>query len=156
MLSFILVLKYCGKSKLYVYLKKVCTILYLTYLKETNVDFHHDKNFIMVKKLKETPTCSVDYAFRRIGGKYKGRIMWHLHMKHVLRYGELKRTLPDITTKMLNQTLSELEEDELIIRNAYHEVPPKVEYNLSDVGKELIPIIEHLKTWGDKKMKEKK
>lgn len=96
--------------------------------------------------------CGVEYAFKRIGGKYKGRILWHLSLKTVLRYGELSRTLPDITTKMLTQTLRELEEDQLIMRKMYHEVPPKVEYSLSDTGQELIPFIEHLHNWGKKQL----
>jgi DNA-binding HxlR family transcriptional regulator len=96
--------------------------------------------------------CGVEYAFKRIGGKYKGRILWHLGMKPVLRYGELSRTLPDITTKMLTQTLRELEEDKLIIRKMYHEVPPKVEYSLSNTGQELIPFLEHLHYWGEKQL----
>ncbi len=99
-----------------------------------------------------TQLCAVDYAFKRIGGKYKARILWYLDMKSVLRYGELRRTLPDITTKMLTQTLRELEEDKLIIRKMYHEVPPRVEYSLSETGKELIPFIAHLHKWGKKQM----
>ncbi len=98
-------------------------------------------------------TCAVDYAFRRIGGKYKGRLLWYLHEKQVLRYGELKRTIVDATPKMLTQTLRELEEDQLIERKVYHEVPPKVEYYLTDTGKELIPFIRHLHGWGIKQMK---
>jgi DNA-binding HxlR family transcriptional regulator len=96
--------------------------------------------------------CGVEYAFKRIGGKYKGRILWHLSLKEVLRYGELSRTLPDITTKMLTQTLRELEEDKLIIREMYHEVPPKVEYSLSATGLELIPFINYLHNWGQKQL----
>lgn len=109
----------------------------------------------MEKRKKECPaitTCSVDYAFRRIGGKYKGRILWYLHENMILRYGELGRTLPDITTKMLTQTLRELETDNLINRKVYHEVPPKVEYSLTEIGKELIPFISYLKEWGDKQI----
>lgn len=96
--------------------------------------------------------CPVDYAFKRIGGKYKARILWYLHIKTVLRYGELSRTLPDITTKMLTQTLRELEDDKLITRKMYHEVPPKVEYSLSETGLELIPFIKHLHNWGKKQI----
>ena len=110
----------------------------------------------MQKKSKEIPTCSVDYAFRRIGGKYKGRILWHIHLNRVLRYGELRRTLPDITTKMLTQTLRELEDDLLVHRKVFHEVPPKVEYTLTEIGNELIPFIAFLKEWGDKQIKKKK
>lgn len=104
-------------------------------------------------KISETTQiCGVDYAFKRIGGKYKGRILWHLNSKTVLRYGELSRTLPDITTKMLTQSLRELEDYKFIIRKIYHEVPPKVEYSLTDTGRELISVIEHLNNWGKKQL----
>ncbi len=95
-------------------------------------------------------TCSVDYAFKRIGGKYKGRILWNLSNATILRYGELRKTLSDVTPKMLTQSLRELEDDELILRKVFHEIPPKVEYSLTSVGSELIPFINHLKLWGDK------
>ena len=97
--------------------------------------------------------CAVEYAFKRIGGKYKARVLWHLNLKTVLRYGELTRTLPDITTKMLTQTLRELEADNLINRKMFPEVPPKVEYTLTDIGLELIPFIKDLNNWGEKQMK---
>lgn len=95
--------------------------------------------------------CAVDYAFQRIGGKYKGRILWLLR-DGFLRYGELKRALVVITPKMLTQTLRELEADELIVRKVYLEVPPKVEYSLTDSGKELIPFIGLMRSWGEKQM----
>lgn len=103
----------------------------------------------MKKYLIEEASCPVDYAFKRIGGKYKGRILWHLHLENIMRYGELKRTLFDITPKMLTQTLRELETDDLVYRKVYKEVPPKVEYSLTETGLELIPFIQHLKEWGD-------
>ncbi|HEX8376529.1 MAG TPA: helix-turn-helix domain-containing protein [Pedobacter sp.] len=109
----------------------------------------------MTKKNQESAMCAVDYAFRRIGGKYKARILWHIHSSTILRYGELKRTLPDITTKMLTQSLRELEDDSLINRKVFHEVPPKVEYTLTDISKELIPSIKLIMEWGDKQMKQK-
>ncbi|RPE09003.1 transcriptional regulator [Chitinophaga lutea] len=102
---------------------------------------------------KQSPMCSVDFAFRRIGGKYKGRILWYLHLNRVLRYGELRRHITDITPKMLSQTLRELEEDHLIHREVYHEVPPRVEYSLTDVGAELVPFINHLRMWGEQRMR---
>ncbi|SHM64897.1 transcriptional regulator, HxlR family [Chitinophaga jiangningensis] len=105
------------------------------------------------KSCSEAATCSVDYAFKRIGGKYKGRILWYLHEHSILRYGELSRTMPDITTKMLTQTLRELESDHLINRKVYLEVPPKVEYTLTEVGQGLVPFIRYLKEWGDEQMK---
>lgn len=105
-----------------------------------------------MKKSTTAPSCSVDYAFRRIGGKYKGRILWYLHHKQVLRYGELRKILQDVTPKMLTQTLRELETDLLIYRKVYHEVPPKVEYSLTETGAELIPFIQYLKDWGDQQI----
>ena len=102
--------------------------------------------------MNEDLICSVDFAFKRIGGKYKGRIIWYLHQKSVLRYGELNKTIKDITTKMLTQTLRELEADHLIARKVYKEVPPKVEYSLTETGSELIPFINHLRKWGDEQI----
>ena len=102
------------------------------------------------KKLKKS-YCGVDYAFQRIGGKHKGRIMWYLK-DGILRYGGLKKVIQGITPKMLTQTLKELEADGLILRKSYHEVPPRVEYSLSESGFELIPFIEQMKNWADKKM----
>ena len=108
----------------------------------------------MPKKKLDTPVCSLDYALRKIGGKYKGRTLWYIYNENnVLRYGELKRVLQNITSKMLTQTLRELEKDQLIHREVYREVPPRVEYSLTDTGMELIPFIEHLRKWGEKQMK---
>ena len=99
----------------------------------------------------EKAHCPVDYAFRRVGGKYKGRILWVLR-DDVLRYGELKRAIVGITPKMLTQTLKELESDELVLRKVYLEVPPKVEYSLTKTGLELIPLIRQLRSWGVNRM----
>jgi DNA-binding HxlR family transcriptional regulator len=104
----------------------------------------------MAKKIKKA-ACAVDYAFQRIGGKYKARILWVLR-DGVLRYGELKKAIVGITPKMLTQTLKELEEDKLVVRKAYYEIPPKVEYRISDCGKELIPFIALLRGWGEKQL----
>lgn len=107
----------------------------------------------MSKKITVLPSCAVDFAFKRIGGKYKGRIIWYIHNnKHVLRYGELRRLIKDITPKMLTQTLRELEEDGLVHRAVFNEVPPRVEYSLTDTGRELIPFIEYLRDWGEKQI----
>jgi DNA-binding HxlR family transcriptional regulator len=105
----------------------------------------------MAQKFSKTD-CTVDFAFQRIGGKYKGRIIWYIHSHTVLRYGELRRMITGITAKMLTQTLRELEEDQLINRKVYYQVPPKVEYSLTESGTELIPFIMHLNKWGEKQM----
>lgn len=104
----------------------------------------------MEKKMKKA-YCPVDYAFQRIGGKYKGRIIWCLR-EGCLRYGELIREVEGISPKMLTQTLKELEEDRLIIRIAYPVVPPHVEYRLSETGMGLLPFIDQMRIWGEQQM----
>lgn len=102
------------------------------------------------------PMCSIDYAFRRIGGKYKARILLYLHRNDVLRYGELRRSVIDITPKMLTQSLRELEEDELVRRKVYKELPPRVEYTLTKMGTKMVPFIKMLREWGDLQMEKGK
>lgn len=93
--------------------------------------------------------CSVEAALHVIGGKWKGVILYRLMVGEVLRFNELRRLLPNITQRMLTNQLRELENDGLVMRKVYPEVPPKVEYRLSDHGKTLIPVIQALKQWGD-------
>jgi DNA-binding HxlR family transcriptional regulator len=138
---------------MYIPLAQVCTNLYPTYQKYSITDLQLNK---MDKKNREPEICAVDYAFRRIGGKYRARILWNIYKQGVLRYGELKRKLPDITTKMLTQSLRELEDDNLINRKVFHEVPPKVEYTLTVVGEELMPSIQLIMEWGENQIKKKK
>ncbi|WP_321515684.1 helix-turn-helix domain-containing protein [Marinifilum fragile] len=111
----------------------------------------------MTKKKSDAPICALDYAFRRIGGKHKARILWYIYQQNnVLRYGELKKMVQNITSKMLTQTLRELEEDNLLNRKVYPVVPPKVEYSLTETGKELIPFIDHIGAWGRAQMEKEK
>ncbi|ALU35119.1 putative HTH-type transcriptional regulator YtcD [Clostridium ljungdahlii DSM 13528] len=81
-----------------------------------------------------------------IGGKWKPLIIWHLG-ENTLRFSELKRALPNITQKMLTQQLRALEEDQLVNRFVYAEVPPKVEYSLTEKGKTLLPVLSTLCNW---------
>ncbi|WP_426580845.1 winged helix-turn-helix transcriptional regulator [Mucilaginibacter sp. R-33] len=106
----------------------------------------------MDKKSKhEAPKCGIDYAFQRIGGKYKGRILWRLR-NGTMRYGELRRTVTGVTSKMLTQALRELEDDRLILRQVHVEVPPRVEYTLTDTGRELLPFLQLLRDWAKHQM----
>jgi len=82
-----------------------------------------------------------------IGGKWKALIVWHLG-ENTLRFSDLKRTMPGITQKMLTQQLRELERDGLVHRFVYAEVPPKVEYSLTEAGKTLLPFLTSLYQWG--------
>lgn len=108
-----------------------------------------------MNKTETIAYCPVDYAFKRIGGKYKGRILWVIR-DGFMRYGELKRAIVGITPKMLTQSLRELESDELVSRKVYLEVPPRVEYSLTRTGEELIPFIKQLRSWGVKQMSKDK
>ena len=92
--------------------------------------------------------CPVETSLELISGKWKPRLLWKLHQNEVLRFGEFKRQLPDITPKMLTQQLRELEHDGLIVRTVYAEVPPRVEYRLSPLGESLRPILDAVAAWG--------
>lgn len=94
--------------------------------------------------------CSVAYTLFVVGGKWKWLILFKLFQNGVQRYGEIKRTIPSITHKMLSQQLKELEYEQLIHREEYHQIPPKVEYSLTEKGKTLIPILELMAQWGMK------
>jgi len=91
--------------------------------------------------------CPVEAALDVIGGKWKPLILWALR-DNVLRFGELRKELPGVNTKMLTKQLRELEEDGVVTRKVYPEVPPRVEYRITDFGKTLIPILEALCNWG--------
>lgn len=89
----------------------------------------------------------VELSLDIIGGKWKIPIIWSLN-ESSRRYGELRKSLPKVTHKMLTQQLRELEADEIITRKVYPEVPPKVEYSLTLLGKSIIPVIDLLNEWG--------
>ena len=91
--------------------------------------------------------CPVEAALDVIGGKWKPLILWALG-DNVLRFGELQKSLPGVNTKMLTKQLRELEGDGVISRTVYPEVPPRVEYAITDFGRTLIPILDALCTWG--------
>lgn len=95
------------------------------------------------------PGCSVEAAISLIDGKWKCVILWHLHKQGTLRFNELRRQFPVITQRMLTNQLRELEADGLIDREVYAQVPPKVEYSLSERGRGLETILLALKSWGD-------
>ena len=84
-----------------------------------------------------------------IGGKWKTIILYMLY-DQTLRFGELKKSIPNITQKMLTQQLRELEVDGLVTRVAYNEIPPRVEYSLTEYAKELGPILGQLCEWGSR------
>jgi DNA-binding HxlR family transcriptional regulator len=98
---------------------------------------------------QETPQyiCGVAVSLEIIGGKWKGVILWHLCHK-TLRFSQLRRRLQGVTQKMLTQQLRELERDKLVNRKVYAEVPPRVEYSLTELGRTLEPTLRQLCEWG--------
>ena len=96
----------------------------------------------------EVNAVPFSYTMSLINGKWKMHILFWLSKKDVLRYGELKKVLGDITHKMLSSQLKELENDKLIIRTEYKQIPPKVEYKLSELGLSLMPVLNAICSWG--------
>ncbi|MDI9614797.1 winged helix-turn-helix transcriptional regulator [Methanothermobacter sp.] len=91
--------------------------------------------------------CSVEAAINEIGGKWKSLVLCALK-DGKLRFSEINRKIPRITQRMLTKTLRELEANGLINRIVYPEVPPRVEYSLTEKGKSVIPILDELCEWG--------
>jgi DNA-binding HxlR family transcriptional regulator len=98
--------------------------------------------------LRASPACPVEGTLEIIGGKWKGVILYHL-MGGTLRFNELRRRINNVTQRMLTNQLRELEANGLIERTVYAQVPPRVDYALTDLGRSLEPIILALKQWGD-------
>ncbi|GIP47467.1 helix-turn-helix transcriptional regulator [Paenibacillus sp. DXFW5] len=92
--------------------------------------------------------CPVEFTLDVIGGKWKGVLLYHL-INGPIRFNEFRRICPTITQRMLTLQLRELEEDGIVHREVYHQVPPKVEYSLTEFGQTLIPIIQKMKEWGE-------
>lgn len=92
----------------------------------------------------------MEVALEVVSGKWKSVIIWHLHEEEVIRFNEFLRIIPGITQKMLTQQLRNLEHANLINRKVYQTVPATVEYSLTPLGEELIPILKSLNLWGQK------
>ncbi len=91
--------------------------------------------------------CPIDITIKTIGGKWKPIILHHL-LSGTKRFSELRRLTPDITQKMLTQQLRELEQEKLVERRVYPEVPPRVEYSLTEYGRKLEQVLKTLSEWG--------
>lgn len=100
------------------------------------------------KKDCDLAPCPVMTTLEVIGGKWKPAILWELQQHGIRRFGALKQSLQPITQKMLTQQLRELEADGIIHRKIYPEIPPRVEYTLTDYGNTLTPILQEMAHWG--------
>jgi DNA-binding HxlR family transcriptional regulator len=101
----------------------------------------------MIKVNGKNYTCPIEVSMDLIAGKWKLLIMWHLRNK-TRRFGELQRKIPNVTQKMLTQQLRELEAANLVRREVYPVVPPKVEYSLTEFGDAFKPILNMMLVWG--------
>ena len=97
--------------------------------------------------MQQTDRCPVEATLDLIGGKYKALILWHLSEQR-LRFSQLQKLLQHATPKMLTQQLRELEAQQLIHREVFPIIPPKVEYSLTDLGRSLLPILVAMRDWG--------
>jgi DNA-binding HxlR family transcriptional regulator len=95
-------------------------------------------------------SCGLDAAVDVIGGKWKPLVLWALHAHGTLRFGELRRHVDGISEKVLMAHLREMEADGVVHRRAYAEVPPKVEYSLTELGESLNTALLPLGEWGDR------
>jgi len=104
--------------------------------------------------MQQTDRCPVEATLELIGGKYKALILWHLS-EGKLRFNELHKLVSGATAKVLTQQLRELESQNLIHREVFPIIPPKVEYSLTDLGRSLMPILAAMRDWGADYLKSK-
>ena len=100
--------------------------------------------------------CCIDYALNVINGKWKVLILWTMSKNGVIRFNELQRKVNGISSLMLSKNLKELEKDSLVIRHQYNEIPPRVEYELSELSQKLIVALRDLADWGNEVYQYKK
>lgn len=98
-------------------------------------------------ELKDMPACPVEVTLSMIGEKWKVLIIREL-LNGTKRFGQLKKTVGNISQKVLTTNLRQMEEDGLVLRKVYAEIPPRVEYTLSDVGYSLAPVLNAMAGWG--------
>ncbi len=94
--------------------------------------------------------CEIEITVELISGKWKALILWNLGNHEIIRFNEFIRIIPEITQKVLTDQLRNLEEDGLVHRKVYNQVPPMVEYSLTEFGEKLMPILEQMDIWGKK------
>ncbi len=99
------------------------------------------------KETQISDTCEMYRAMQTINGKWRMVVMYQLSKKDSFRFGELQKGIPDITKSMLSTALKELEENGLVSRTQYNEIPPRVEYSLTEKGKGLFPIFYDIYRW---------
>jgi len=100
--------------------------------------------------LTDQGNCPVTPLLVMLRGKWKAQVLYEFCIYDRVRFGQLKKDLPDITNTMLSNTLRELEEDGLIFREQFNEIPPRVEYGFTEMGRDLLPVFYEIMRWGFK------
>jgi len=100
------------------------------------------------------PDCPIRNVLSRVGDKWSMLVLFTLENNSSQRFKELQRNIPDISQKMLTATLKTLEGDGLILREAFPEIPPRVEYSLTQKGQSLLPLINNLISWASENMED--
>jgi DNA-binding HxlR family transcriptional regulator len=118
------------------------------YSNNKNVRIVNYQHIMREKTLEEYLNCPFHLAMNTLEGKWKFAILYVLLDRGTLRFKELERAIPDISTRMLVKELKHLENKKIIQRKAYATVPPKVEYSLTDIGESLKPVIDSISNWG--------
>ena len=103
-------------------------------------------------KMEKDIRCSLEYGMDLFGGKWKSRIICMLGLNGTMRYGELKRELESVTDTVLAATLKEMISDDLVKRTQYDEIPPRVEYSLTEVGMSIIPVLANMCIWEEMRL----
>jgi len=96
----------------------------------------------------ENYTSEIEITIEILSGKWVVLLLTHLGEEKVVRFNEFRKVFPDITQKMLSQQLKKLEENKIVEKKIYNEVPPKVEYRLTEYGNKLMPILDQMQLWG--------
>lgn len=99
------------------------------------------------RKLEKDIRCPLEYGLEIFGGKWDSRVICVLAAKEVLRYSEIRKEMGNITDAVLSNTLKQLITNEIVVRKSYDEIPPRVEYRLTDKGKSVVPILQSICKW---------
>jgi len=102
----------------------------------------------MAMNCKNNGKCDMNYLFQILGSKWNLVIIWHLHDGQPLRFTELQKRMGDVNSKTITSHLRDMEKYHLINRVVYPEVPPRVEYSLTEHGKAFLPVLDAIREWG--------
>lgn len=110
----------------------------------------YDEYLVKLKQgiVTENGNCPVTPLLVMLQGKWKAQLMYEMCIYDTVRFGQLKKDLPEITNTMLTKSLRELEDDGLIKREQFNEIPPHVEYSLTQMGQDLLPVFYAIMNWG--------